>query len=733
MAVASHQSRQLAKASALLTNAVSNEGDPHEAGLQLLEACAARVGGFAIDTYWNTFGVNPILSDRAGEHATALVEALEMSGLPVAMGLSALAQEDLSPGRRQATGAFHTDFRLARELARALQPSMSSSGAIIDPASGTGMLLVAAVLELCGSDRTRVAGILSTRIRAADISSASLRGARLALASLTHDLDVVKTMVSHWYQGDALLAGDAVWNRVAPLGVDAVIANPPWEKVKASRHEWLRAQGHNRNYGSDMDEADLKGFASHRSQSSGYSERIRERYQDVESGEVNLYQAFAALSHSLVATGGQVSVLLPGALIRAQGATALRKRLLDEAERLRLTLFTNRARYFEIDTRFKFVHLDYTVSRDAEGRRARRSALMLHMGDADDNEVSTKPAVALGRRKLEALRPDLTLPEVRNRREWSIVTRMSEFGTTLSHGWPTNFCREADMTRFRRVFRDASAENALPVIEGRMVQQYRFGCKTYVRGRGRSAEWHSRSLGNDAVEPQFYLDKNSLPTNIQHRSEQRRVGFCDIAGQTNERTLMAASIPAGVVCGNKVPTLLLGSEDEANVWLGIVNSIALDWFLRRVMTTTVNFFILRSVPFPRIARDTLPWREIAKRVAGLSDLVNSQSCQSVWTRHANLRAAIDVLVLRAYGLSCDDAHTMFEDFPLLDRGQPALASEARSTVTRDMVLGLMGCSKSAERATQARKQGAVAYIHHDFSALQQSSGNDLTQDCRGAQ
>ena len=62
---------------------------------------------------------------------------------------------------------------------------------------------------------------------------------------------------------------------------------------------------------------------------------------------------------------------------------------------------------------------------------------------------------------------------------------------------------------------------------------------------------------------------------------------------------MASLIPAGVVCGNKVPNDPFPwdpSEERLLVWVSIANSFAFDWMLRRVLTTTVNYFLLQSVP-----------------------------------------------------------------------------------------------------------------------------------------
>jgi hypothetical protein len=92
------------------------------------------------------------------------------------------------------------------------------------------------------------------------------------------------------------------------------------------------------------------------------------------------------------------------------------------------------------------------------------------------------------------------------------------------------------------------------------------------------------------------------------------VGFCDVASPTNERTLVAALIPPGTICGHKVPTFLFEPEFEWSymVWLSVANSFAMDFIARKKVSLTMSFTILDSLPFPRpTGRE--PWaRELVR-------------------------------------------------------------------------------------------------------------------------
>ena len=69
------------------------------------------------------------------------------------------------------------------------------------------------------------------KLYAFDLSSIALRGATAALLSLTNDIDALKTMRLNWKTTDSLLNDD-----ISNLKFDIIVGNPPWGKIKLSRH-----------------------------------------------------------------------------------------------------------------------------------------------------------------------------------------------------------------------------------------------------------------------------------------------------------------------------------------------------------------------------------------------------------------------------------------------------------------------------------------------------------------
>ncbi|MCK6550185.1 N-6 DNA methylase, partial [Myxococcota bacterium] len=615
------------------------------ARFDVLEALASLVGRCPIDALRAALPAEHTLtSAEATARAQDVLTLLERH-LPVHYGLSALSRPRLTDAEQRTSGAYHTDHRLARFVAERARPHLVRGARVIDPAAGSGMLLVAATRVATDGDPRRAAQWLAESVTAWDRSADALRGAAIALAACTDDAGALAQMVERWRCHDSLLT---------PLGGDAgaydvVLGNPPWEKLKVSRHEHAKAAGEERYYGEDDEGLDVDGLFASRASLAEYGRALSARFPRLGAGEPDLYRAFVELFVELTGSRGVISALVPAGLLRAQGTAALRRHLLDESRHLSVAVLDNRARFFSIDTRFKFLAI--AVER---GDRGERGPIVLEHARGTDDGVERTGRAELARDSLAALRPDLTIPEVRSDEEWALFERMCRAVAATSDARPSEpeLVRELDMTRDRALFERSPGEPGapggprLPLVEGRMVHQHRFGAKVHRAGTGRRARWEPRALGESVIGPQFWVAPDALPPSVRARAARLRAGFCDITSQTNERSMLAALIPAGVVCGNKVPTVTFAddaSDTRLLSWVAIVNSLPFDWALRRVVTTTVNYFVLRSVPMPALAPGIA--QELAAAARALWDADRGVAPLGAWAV-AELRAYVDVEVAR---------------------------------------------------------------------------------------
>lgn len=691
---------------------------------EVLEATAARLGGWDLNEYRARFGGAFELDTKDADRAArAVVGAIATTPVPPALALCSLARPALTPHAQRQDGAYYTDYRLASYLAGRVAEVLSPNSRILDPACGTGILLVATVMAVCGDDVRARSRMLRQGICGADLSSEALRGARLALASLTPDLGAIELLNGRLRLKDSLLEGTSAWADIAPSGFDGVVGNPPWEKVKVTRHEFLRAGGTDRHYGEDYTSSVIpsQALGERRIRAAGYAAALSERFPLSGSGEADLYKAFFELSIQLAGDHGYLGLLVPAGLIRSQGTTLLRETLLERAGTIDVTVLDNRARFFAIDTRFKFLLLEAGLM----GKR--RPQLVLRHAHGTCLGVEETGVARIGRKRLAEVRQDVSIPEVRSNNEWKLFLALTSRGTLLGSEespWQPKIVREVDMTRDRKKFVQSSGAGRLPLVEGRMVHQFRAGAKSYRSGTGRRAIWDTNPLGGSTLSPQFFIDEEDLPTSARGRHSLERAGFCDVSGQTNERTILAARIPKGTVCGNKVPTITFAgsvgaSSGAVDLWIAIANSVTFDWLARRVVTTTVNFFLLLGLPFPKVTPESLPGSRLTTLSRELGEL-DTAGHVDPWLV-AQKRAAIDVQVAIAFDLVFEDLKLILRDFPLLDRGQPALFGEKISTITRDLILSEFAAHRNepdqgyAERLKQARKAGAIAYVPAQYA------------------
>lgn len=697
-------------------------GDRNAYRLSILEICSSIIGGYSYKQYCAVAGV-PYLANFPMTGIEDLLNAIRSINISPSIVLSILAVEDLFEHDQKQSGAYHTDFRLASVLAKefAVLYKKGKHPLFADLSCGTGMLLVSLVLEL--SALFPMEKLLSQAVYGFDLSANAIRGALLSLSSLTGNVKTVGLLRSHLIQIDSLSKDESFFKQIAPKGFDCIIGNPPWEKLKLSLHEYLRANGHDRHYGEKIKTGENDVLHAEKKKLKDYAESIRHLIPDL-NGEVDLYMPFLSLSLNVLKKEGVLVQLLPASLIRNQGAESLRKMLMNNTSELSFTIISNKGKYFNIDSRFKFLIVSATKQKAGDH-------ISICHASAEMEKIIKSPEIVISSADIKGMRSDFSLPEVRTQSEWNLFKEISLRHPRFDQKgslWEHVYHREADMTLDKPFFKLKKAKGLLPLVEGRMIHQYRSGAKAYVSGTGRKAIWEEVvSASNDPGKfvPQYYMS----PVNLSEKGRQRvatfRAAFCDITGQTNERTMLATMIPSGCICGNKVPTLEFLQEEAfpslPYIWLGLVNGFVYDWLLRRIITTNANFFIVDSIPIPIPPTSS----DLFNQLGALAEALVSSEIPLNW-ESARIRAKIDGLSAMAYGISYADYLLILADFNSMDRTQPAIRMELQSYVTRDLALAeylRLTNPKSPqlpvleERLQEYKSEGATPYVPSQFVHL----------------
>ena len=138
--------------------------------------------------------------------------------------------------------------------------------------------------------------------------------------------------------------------------------------------------------------------------------------------------------------------------------------------------------------------------------------------------------------------------------------------------------------------------------------------------------------------------------------------------------MIACLVYPEIVITNQAPYLLWpeGDERDQAFVLGVLSSIPLDWYARRVVETHVNFHLFNAFPVPRPNRGDPVRREvevIAGRLAAVDDWFED------WARAVGVEvgsvddderdaliARLDAAVALLYGLTKEDVVEVFRTF-----------------------------------------------------------------------
>lgn len=510
-------------------------------------------------------------------------------------------------------------------------------------------------------------------------------------------------------------------------GFDAVLGNPPWDKVKPDRKEFygrydilIRAF-----VGGELDrrtrelEREIPGLHE---KFEAYQERVKTvaaclkrggdyRYQDWEvdgrstGGDPDAFKFFVERAWQLVREGGRVGFVVPSAIYNNEGCTGLRHLLLHEAQVERFYAFENRKKIFPIDSRYKFVSLVFRKGQpEGDGFEA---AFMRHdlaeleataryreLGQEKVKPFAAPWIVPVRRQELERLSPGtLAFLEYRSSRDREILLKIYGYdtkGNPVNPGpllgdqgpgtWNARFYTEFHMTNDRELWTDPKTgklynpRQVLGPMPGTSDRPPYYDPAAWPEIRARMAEKGFWPLYEGKHIEQFLVEIKPIERWVSLEACQRKYGklpdagpklvFRDIARNTDERTCIAAVLPERSCAGHTLSGLSSEiSPDRAAV---LLNSFVVDYSIRyRTAGTHLSFTYLEriAVPPPSIT-SLLPSLETVS-VAG-TDIDHISALEDKWPALWEVNRAM----AESYGLGPDDFEHILSAFPVFVRKRP---------------------------------------------------------------
>ena len=428
-------------------------------------------------------------------------------------------------------------------------------------------------------------------------------------------------------------------------GFDAIIGNPPWDKMKLQQVEWFaerrpeialapRAADRKKKIAALEAANDplAQDYAQARARAEAAALMARRKpaaggdYPLLSGGDTNLYSLFVERALALVKPAGRIGLLVPSGIASDKTAADFFKGVATQGRLAVFYDFENRKVFFpDVHASFKFAVF---VASAAPTPAAAKLAFFLHsVAELDDPErCFTLDAADFAR-----VNPNTgTAPIFRTRRDAALTKALYSAAPILNEHakgaagktWPVSYLRMFDMTNDSGLFRTQaelesveqawpiggnrydSAEGVwVPLYEGKMVQAYNHRAASVIinpENLNRPAQPEPASV-EQLIDP-AWLPKHRywISTNEVPQVEEYTLVFKDVTASTNMRTMIASLISTAGF-GNTLPVLRFdGGADIPHLkalLLANLNNVCYDYLARqKVQGNHLNWYIVEQLP-----------------------------------------------------------------------------------------------------------------------------------------
>jgi hypothetical protein len=444
------------------------------------------------------------------------------------------------------------------------------------------------------------------------------------------------------------IAFPGVWDNWASReregGFDAVVGNPPWDRIKLQQVEWFAARRPEialAQRASDRTKmiAGLKTdgdplwddfvHADRRAADTARMARASGDYPLLSRGDLNLYSLFVERAHALTNPKGIVGLLVPSGIASDLSASAFFRGIATGAHLKALYDFENRRTrvglepfFPDVDSRFKFAAIVASPKRTFTG-----AMCGFFLQDVQERRDPER-AFAITAKDFAKVNPNTgTAPIFRSRRDMALTRAIysrlpvliDRSGKVPVAAWPVRYATMFHMTNDSSLFhtraeleeregawsvggnrfQSASGE-WVPLYEGKMVQAFDHRAASVVVNEAnlkRPAQPFETTLAQHCdpswlPNSQFWVLKSKVsPSGAWH------IGMKHVTSATNLRSMITAIIPESGA-GNSLPILdVNGDAFVAALLTGNMNATAFDYVLRqKVQGQNLNWFIVEQLP-----------------------------------------------------------------------------------------------------------------------------------------
>ena len=460
----------------------------------------------------------------------------------------------------------------------------------------------------------------------------------------------------HWE-----VAFPGVWSdwldNVPQGGFDAIIGNPPWDRIKLQEVEWFAtrapdiakattaaARGSRIRALRQQNPQLAEEYDDARVQAERLSTNVRNsgHYPLLARGDINLYSLFVERATHLIKPDGFVGLLTPSGIYSDQSAGNFFRSVSTKGRIASLLDFENRRTnnnlppfFSDVDSRFKFC----TLILGGVNRRFDETQCGFFLQDPTETDDPER-CFPLSLDDFTLVNPNTgTAPIFRSRRDAEITRYMYKNHPVLvdkssneeRRTYPVKYIGMLHMTNDSGMFRSAEwlkSEGFYPVggnnwkrgddlylslYEGKMVQAYDHRAASVIlnpKNLNRPAQGQeSTEEEHEDVSylpiPLHWVKADASPNLEIIKRVGWTIGFKDVTSPTNIRTMIASVVPlAGF--GNTLPILTPIDASESNLQsykatapllVANLNALAFDFVSRqKVQGQHLNLYIVEQLP-----------------------------------------------------------------------------------------------------------------------------------------
>lgn len=529
-----------------------------------------------------------------------------------------------------------------------------------------------------------------------------------------------RTPLLHWKLGFAQV--------FARGGFTVILANPPWERMKLQEEEYFAERAPAVAGARNKAERERAIQALLRQPAGSPERRVYDdfiaakqiaeassvfchgpRYPLTGVGDVNTYALFAETALQILHPQGRAGLVLPSGIAIDDSTKAFFRAIVDGDRLASLLGFDNARRLFPA------VHPDTPFCLLALGAPSEDGIRFAHYILGVEELADKRRSFTLTADDIARLNPNTcTCPVFRSQKDAEITRGIYQRVPVLwdeskadGNPWGIQFMRMLDMSIDSGLFRDArrcvELADPVPLYEAKMVHQFDHRWATYVGDGDDSRDMTDaeKENANQTVQPRYWVERAVVDARVAEKkwSKGWMYGWRGITNATNERSVIGGVMPLSGA-GNSLHLLLSETNQSAAKWAafsGCISCFVLDFCARtKIGGTNFNFFIPKQLPvLPPHAFEGQDFNKIVPRVLELTFTANDLQCfyddvvaeNSEWDtrtganrgqpwrwnpeRRAILRAELDAIYARLYGLSRDDLRYILDPKEVMGADYPS--------------------------------------------------------------